>query len=369
MHDRRDAQFAESALRQPAGRSVGPATVGPNLAAERLRPDCGEDSCLPARGAGAVCGDRGRTSKRRAVKVSEAAARTSWRMWRPRTWAGLAVLLAGTLVLLGQAWSLLYSDAVAMRALLGGSAAALATALGTLPVLLSQRLSERVQDTLFGFGAGVMLAASAFSLVIPGLQAASESGVFGGGAWAAGGVIGAAILAGAIALLALDMLLPHEHFVKGREGAGARTLRRTWLFVIAIALHNLPEGLAIGVGYAGNDGMRADALAMGIAIQDVPEGLIVAAALLAAGYRRVVAVGLGIASGLIEPIAAVAGAVVAGDSAALLPWGLGFAAGAMLFVISHEIIPESHRKGHEAYATAGLMVGFVLMMMLDTALA
>ena len=138
--------------------------------------------------------------------------------------------------------------------------------------------------------------------------------------------------------------------------------------MFAIALHNLPEGLAIGVGYAGNDGLRGNALATGIAIQDVPEGLVVAVALLAAGYKRWIAVGLGMASGLVEPLGAVLGASIIGWSAALLPWGLGFAAGAMLFVISHEIIPESHRKGHEAYATSGLMIGFVLMMLLDTAL-
>ncbi len=291
-----------------------------------------------------------------------------WRMWRLRTWAGLTACLLGAIVLVATGWDALSGERAVRQALLGGSVAALATALGTLPILLCHRLSEAVQDMLFGFGAGVMLAATAFSLVIPGLEAARAAGSFGGGPWAAGGVVGAAILLGAAALLGLDRVLPHEHFIKGREGTTARTLRRTWLFVIAITLHNLPEGLAIGVGYAGNEGVRANALAMGIAIQDVPEGLVVAAALLAAGYRRALAVGLGIASGLIEPVGAVAGAAIIGYSSALLPWGLGFAAGAMLFVISHEIIPESHRKGHEALATGGLIVGFVLMMMLDTAL-
>jgi len=250
-------------------------------------------------------------------------------------------------------------------ALLAGMVAAAATALGALPVLFSQTLSQKAQDSMFGFGAGVMLAASAFSLVAPGLDAAGRLGY---GPWQAGGVVGAAILLGAAALLWMDRALPHEHFIKGREGADAGRLRRTWLFVFAIALHNLPEGLAIGVGYAGNDAARASALAMGIAIQDLPEGLVVAVALLAAGYRRGLSVALGMASGLIEPVGAVLGAAIVGGSAALLPWGLGFAAGAMLFVISHEIIPESHRKGHEAYATVGLMLGFVLMMMMDTAL-
>lgn len=301
------------------------------------------------------------------TRVLQAMARGG-RIRTRRQWLGLFILAAGALILLARFVQFVQADPVVQQALLGGSMAALATALGTLPVLLSQRLSERVQDTLFGFGAGVMLAACAFSLVIPGLAAAREAGTFGGSAWAAGAVVGAAILLGAAALLALERLLPHEHFIKGREGHAAKKLQRTWLFVIAIALHNVPEGLAIGVGYAGNDGMRANALALGIAIQDVPEGLVVAAALLAAGYRRSAAVALGIASGLVEPLGAVLGAAVIGWSATLLPWGLGFAAGAMLFVISHEIIPESHRKGHEAFATAGLMTGFVLMMVLDTAL-
>ncbi|WP_410010732.1 ZIP family metal transporter [Variovorax sp. PAMC26660] len=285
-----------------------------------------------------------------------------------REWIGLAIVAAGVLVLVSQFWQFVRADPIVWNALLGGSVAALATALGTLPVMFSQKLPERLQDTLFGFGAGVMLAASAFSLIIPGLEAARSVGVFGGGPWAAGGVIGSAILLGGLVLMVMDRVLPHEHFIKGREGQSAKQLRRTWLFVFAIALHNVPEGLAIGVGYAANNGLRADALATGIAIQDVPEGLVVAVALLAAGYSRMFAVLIGMASGLVEPLGAVLGAAVVGHSVMLLPWGLGFAAGAMLFVISHEIIPESHRKGHEAFATSGLMIGFVLMMLLDTAL-
>ncbi len=281
---------------------------------------------------------------------------------------GLAIVAAGAVALLHRFGLLVRADPLLWSALWGGSVAAFATALGTLPVLFSQKLPDRVQDTLFGFGAGVMLAACAFSLIIPGLAAAEAAQVFGGGRWAAGGVIGAAILFGGAALMLLDRLLPHEHFIKGLEGQAAHRLRRTWLFVFAIALHNLPEGLAIGVGYAAGQGVRADALATGIAIQDVPEGLVVAVALLAAGYRRGFAVALGMASGLVEPLGAVLGAAAVGHSAAVLPWGLGFAAGAMLFVISHEIIPESHRKGHERFATGGLMLGFVLMMLLDTAL-
>ncbi len=288
-----------------------------------------------------------------------------------REWLGLVIVAAGVLILASEFWRYVTARPVVWNAFLGGSVAAVATALGTVPVMFSQRLSERVQDTLFGFGAGVMLAACAFSLIIPGLEAAKAQNLAGGSPWAAGSVIGLSILLGGAVLMLMDKLLPHEHFIKGREGMdgeAVRKLRRTWLFVFAIARHNLPEGLAIGVGYAGNDGLRGNALATGIAIQDVPEGLVVAVALLAAGYKRWIAVGLGMASGLVEPLGAVLGASIIGWSAALLPWGLGFAAGAMLFVISHEIIPESHRKGHEAYATSGLMIGFVLMMLLDTAL-
>jgi ZIP family zinc transporter len=264
-------------------------------------------------------------------------------------------------------WLLLRDDYPQVaNAWLGGLVAAGATAAGTLPVLFSQRLSERVQDTMFGFGAGVMLAASSFSLVVPGIQAARDMGA---GSWGAGLTVGAAILLGAAALLWLEHSVPHEHFIKGREGHDGRMLKRTWLFVFAVMLHNLPEGLAIGVAFGGTDPMRASALATGISIQDVPEGLVIAVALLAAGYGRTFSVILGMVSGLIEPVGALAGAAVMAWSTVLLPWGLGFAAGAMLFVISHEIIPESHRKGHEVYATGGLMLGFVLMMLLDTALA
>jgi len=248
-------------------------------------------------------------------------------------------------------------------ALLGGSLAALATALGTIPVLLSQQFSQRVFDSMLGFGAGVMLAATSFSLVIPALEAARSQGA---GSWGASGIVGAGVLLGAALLLAIDRLVPHEHFVKGVEGPKALKLKRVWLFVLAIALHNLPEGLAIGVAFAGSDPVAATALATGISIQDVPEGMVVALALRGVGYGRLLSVGLGVASGLVEPAMAVLGATVVTLMASLLPWGLALAAGAMLFVISHEIIPESHRQGHEAFATGGLMLGFVVMMVLST---
>jgi len=284
-----------------------------------------------------------------------------------RRWVGLGIVLAGLTLLVWQSAQAIDGTDPRMRgALIGGLFAALATALGTLPVLLSQQFSQRTYDSMLGFGAGVMLAASSFSLVIPALAAAKAQGA---GGWGAGGIVGAGILIGAAMLLAIDRLVPHEHFVKGLEGPQARALKRVWLFVLAISLHNLPEGLAIGVAFGGSDPVGATALATGISIQDVPEGMVVALALRSVGYGRWMSAGLGVLSGLVEPMAAVFGAAVIGISASLLPWGLALAAGAMLFVISHEIIPESHRKGHEAFATGGLMLGFVVMMLLDTALA
>jgi ZIP family zinc transporter len=122
------------------------------------------------------------------------------------------------------------------------------------------------------------------------------------------GIVGIGILLGAAFLMAVDRLVPHEHFVKGSEGPQARALKRAWLFVLAIALHNFPEGLAIGVGFSGLDTVGANALATGTAIQDVPEGMVVALALRGVGYGRLLSVALGIGSGLIEPVAAVLGA-------------------------------------------------------------
>lgn len=251
-------------------------------------------------------------------------------------------------------------------ALMGGALAATATAVGALPVLMEWHPSRRVHDTMLGFGAGVMLAACAFSLIMPALDTASENT---GSTWAGSWTVGAGILLGALSLMLVDRLLPHEHFIKGLEGPRARQLKRVWLFVIAIALHNVPEGLAIGVSFTSSDVWGSGALAVGISLQDIPEGLVVALAMRGVGYSRGVSAGVAILSGLVEPLMAVIGVLIVTFSTAILPWGLAAAAGAMLFVISHEIIPESHRQGHESCATLGLLVGFVFMMVLDTALA
>lgn len=288
---------------------------------------------------------------------------------RLRMAVGLSILLIGGLVLVHQGWLHIQAGREAssamFMALQAGLLAAGATAFGTLPALGTRSLSARGQDALMGFGAGVMLAASAFSLILPGLEAAREHTTAGSAAVQ----MALAVLVGGWALMALDRWLPHEHFIKGREGLDAKRLRRTTLFVIAVTLHNLPEGLAMGVAFASGDTGGAASLSLAIAIQDLPEGFVIAVALMGVGYSRLTAVAIGAASGAIEPVGAVLGAWVVSQWPLLLPWGLGAAAGAMLFVISHEIIPESHRKGHERWATQGLMLGFALMMILDTALS
>ncbi len=286
--------------------------------------------------------------------------------WRfGRKLIGLLIVILGACYGLLQLYWLMQHQEVVRYAFYAGMVAATATAVGTLPALFSRALSRRLHDGMLGFGAGVMLAACMFSLIVPALAIMEAQG---SGAWTSSGSVGVAILIGAGLMLLLERLVPHEHFIKGVDSHNAVRLKRSWLFVFAIILHNIPEGLAIGAAYAGGDAVGASALAAGISIQDIPEGFVVAIALMGAGYSRRTAVITGMLSGLTEPIMAIIGAVILGEASLLLPWGLALAAGAMLFVISHEMIPESHREGHELSATVGLMLGFVLMMLLDTAL-
>ena len=282
---------------------------------------------------------------------------------------GGAVAVAGLLVLTNElAKPLIHLSPSLTGALQGGAMAALATAVGTAPVLFAQKLSRKVCEGFLGLGAGIMLAATSFSLVIPSLAASRAAGA---GAWEAAAITAAAILIGMALVMSLDSLagadLQAEETIEGNHDS--RSIKRAWLFVGAIAIHNLPEGLAIGVAYAGIDPAKAYGLATGISLQDIPEGLVVAMALRAVGYGRVYSALLGVASGIIEPIAAVAGAALIEVSAALLPWGLACAGGAMLYVICHHIIPESHKDGLNKFASGALVTGFVVMMILDTALA
>ena len=300
-------------------------------------------------------------------------------------------------------WTLGWGNNAWPAALLGGCVAALATAIGTLPVLLSTTLVQRRYDGFLGFGAGVMLAACTFSLLLPALVAARAAGA---GPLAASLRVGVSLCAGAALLLLLEwrggpkasMPASASASASGSASASAsasvsrsastsawaagsaartlsyaqasaRSLRRAWLFALAVSLHNLPEGLAIGVAYGGAGLRQAHALTAGIAIQDIPEGCVVALALRGVGYSRGAAAGYGIGSGLLEPLAALAGVALVGLSQSWLPWALAAAAGAMLFVLVHDVIPETQSRGHGALASCAAIAGFVLMTVLDTGFA
>lgn len=272
----------------------------------------------------------------------------------------LALLVQSTVqVLAGQA------ELGLNYALLGGAAGFAATALGALPALWLRSMPQRVEDSLLGMAAGMMLAASAFSLLLPGLEAGAEilaSKPLGAGIV----VVGMAL--GVLLMLGLDQFTPHEHEKYGPSGPGYERFNRLWLFVFAIALHNLPEGMAIGVSFSQGDMSVGLPLTAAIAIQDIPEGLAVALAMRSAGFSPSLAVLVAAGSGLLEPLGALLGVGLASGLAVAYPIGLGLAAGAMIFVVSHEVIPQTHRNGHQTPATLGLMAGFALMMVLDTAL-
>lgn len=242
--------------------------------------------------------------------------------------------------------------------------AGLMTGLGAIPVLFGRTVSTGVSDTLLGFAAGVMLAASFFSLILPGLDAART--IHGGNMLpAAIGVAGVLLGVGAMALL--NEWIPHEHFFQGLQGPRSAALARIWLFVFAITIHNAPEGLAVGVGFGGGDMAAGTTLAIGIGLQNAPEGLAVALALLSCGYSRTHSFAVASLTGLVEPVTGLLGAYAVSSTLLVLPWALTFAAGAMIYVISHEIIPETHSHGFERQATLGLAMGLALMMFLDVA--
>jgi len=228
----------------------------------------------------------------------------------------------------------------------------LATGVGALPVLFMRKVSDRLLDTMLGFAAGVMLAATAFSLLVPAMEL--------GGVWVT--VLGVALGAGF--MFVLDERIPHMHFLGAVEGPSSN-LRRVWLLILAITLHNFPEGLAVGVSMGSGDIRAATVLAIAIALQNMPEGLAVALPLLREGYGRGRALAYATLSGMAEPIAGVVGVVAITMMRPLLPIALAFAGGAMLYVVSDEMIPETHRRGFEREGTLGVIVGFLVMMVLD----
>ena len=301
-------------------------------------------------------------------------ARTIWSSWyaqaqaAPLLSAGLLLVLLVVLgLVIASGYNAIYgaNQANLHYALLGGTAGFVATALGAVLAVALREVSQRAQDVMLGFAAGMMLAASSFSLILPGLAAARE--ITGSGPFAAATVV-LGLGLGVLLMLGLDKFTPHEHESVGRQGPLSERINRVWLFVLAITLHNLPEGMAIGVGFANGDMNVGVPLASAIAIQDIPEGLAIALALRVTGLSTLKAMLVAIGSGLMEPIGALIGLGISSGFAIAYPISLGLAAGAMIFVVSHEVIPETHRNGHQTSATLGLMGGFAVMMFLDTAL-
>lgn len=235
---------------------------------------------------------------------------------------------------------------------------------------LKKELSASINNLIMGFAGGVMIAASVWSLMIPSMEMTGGSGV--------GRVIPVTIgfLAGAALLLILDRLTPHQHtYDNSSEGPAALSLSRTWKLVMAIILHNIPEGMAIGVAFAavmeGNAYVSvatALALSIGIAIQNVPEGAIVSLPLRSAGNSRNRSFLIGVLSGIVQPLAAVITILLAFIIVPLMPYLLGFAAGAMVYVVVEELVPAAQRGPHTNIGPIGFIIGFLAMILLDAAL-
>jgi len=296
--------------------------------------------------------------------------RNWWGMASSGGWPGMLfwatlVVVTGLLLITGYS-ALVGADKANLRlAALGGLSGFAATALGAVVAIILRDIASRTQDIMLGFAAGMMLAASSFSLILPGIEAAQA---LCGNPLLAACVVVFGLALGVALMIGLDRFVPHEHQESGRRGPDAQRINRVWLFVLAITLHNLPEGMAIGVSFANGDMKVGLPLTTAIAIQDIPEGLAVALALRVTGISAWRATLIAIGSGLMEPLGAVVGLGVSSGFALGYPVALGLAAGAMIFVVSHEVIPETHRNGHETPATLGLMLGFGVMMFLDTAL-
>jgi ZIP family zinc transporter len=300
--------------------------------------------------------------------------RSPWRTWLDPVQNNLLLGLTFWLGLALVAALLLYSGYNALvganrqnlgYAVLGGTSGFAATALGAVMAVVLRDISSRTQDIMLGFAAGMMLAASSFSLILPGIDAAQ---VICGNQLLAALVVVIGLGLGVLLMIGLDRFVPHEHELSGRRGPEAKRINRVWLFVLAITLHNLPEGMAIGVSFANGDFKVGLPLTTAIAIQDIPEGLAIAMALRVTGISTLRAALIAVGSGLMEPLGSVIGLGMSSGVAVAYPISLGLAAGAMIFVVSHEVIPETHRNGHETPATLGLMMGFAVMMFLDTAL-
>lgn len=244
------------------------------------------------------------------------------------------------------------------------------TVLGSATVfLMKKEMNKKVEKILLGFASGVMIAAAIWSLIIPSIEMAQEQGNIG---WVPASI---GFLLGIVFLLTLDSVIPHMHLESEKPEGIKSKLKKTTMMVFAVTLHNIPEGMAVGVTFAGalagNTGITiagAIALAIGIAIQNFPEGAIISMPLKSQGVSKPRAFLYGALSGIVEPIGAIITILLANIIVPILPYLLSFAAGAMIYVVVEELIPESQAGEHSNIGTIGVAIGFTIMMILDVAL-
>ncbi len=236
-----------------------------------------------------------------------------------------------------------------------------ATVIGAVIGFLFKNLSHKFSDIVLSFAAGVMLSAAVLGLIMPSLEYGGEWGIL---------ITVGGIFLGAICLNLIDKLVPHLHKMVGTEGEAHQNanLNKVLLFVLAIAIHNLPEGIAAGVGFGSGDTAQALIIAGGIALQNIPEGMVIIAPMLNAGVSKKKTLLLALSTGLVEVVGTLIGYFAVSISTAVLPFALAFAGGTMLYVISDEMIPETHAHGSERGATYALLVGFCVMLVTDVLL-
>lgn len=246
----------------------------------------------------------------------------------------------------------------------------LGTSLGSSFVfLMKNKLNKKLEKILLGFAAGVMVAASVWSLLIPSIEMAESQRLISWAPATIGFVLGIAFL------LILDNVIPHLHLESDKPEGPKTNLKKTTMMVLAVTLHNIPEGMAVGVCFAGaiakNSGITlagAFVLALGIAIQNIPEGAIISMPLKSEGMSKPKAFLYGVLSGVVEPIGAFLTLAITGAVKTFLPYLLAFAAGAMIYVVVEELVPESQAGEHSDIGTIGFAIGFLIMMILDVAL-
>ncbi len=236
-----------------------------------------------------------------------------------------------------------------------------ATVIGALIGFIFKNISHKFSDIVLSFAAGVMLAAAVLGLIVPSLEYGGKYGIL---------ITVAGIFVGAVCLNLIDKLVPHLHKIVGVEPESHHNanLSKVLLFVLAIAIHNLPEGIAAGVGFGSGDTTQALIIAGGIALQNIPEGMVIIAPMLAAGISPRKTFILAMITGLVEVVGTLIGYFAVSISTAILPFALAFAGGTMLYVISDEMIPETHAHGSERGATYALLIGFCVMLVTDVLL-